>query len=228
MRLFLFLVMVVIVAETVSALDTLSFENCQNLKLNCPNDNKYSISQQKELVLSMLMTAYPDHGLVDRWNSAVKIDVAPNDAKVGEQETIKNAWVKSTTAMPSVNYNNLYFTDEEVKVRTDYGYSLGRPQNFDSGSSNCGGEGGKDQFGNCKTMYTSNSDKSSLQVFQGGVLKQTFTNLQPPNFRIANLYNITETQAESVLNIVNNINYDAYGWQSTSECCKQKCIQTKS
>lgn len=228
MKFFLYLIMATVVVELVSAVDTLSFENCPNLKLSCPNDNKYSTSQQKELVLSMLTTKYPDHGLIDRWDSAVKIEEAPSDAVRGDQETITGAWMKATTVMPSVKYGEKYFTDKNAKVRADYGYSLGRPQNFDAGLSNCGGEGSKDVLGNCKTLYSSNADKSTLQIYQDGTLRQTFANLEPPNFRIANIYNITESNAEAVLNIVNVIRYDAYVWQSTTECCNKKCVKTQS
>lgn len=228
MKFFLFLVAGIILTETVLAADTLSFENCKNLKLSCPNDNKYSLSQQKEMVLSMLTRTYPDFGLVEKWNSELKVETHPKDVRTYGQDTITYSWVKSTTAMPSIIHDDKYFVDEQAKVRTDYSYSLSKPQDFDGGYSNCGGEGNKDQYDNCRTIYSSNADKSNLEIYQDGVLRHKFTNLNPPNFKIAQLRNISTGNVESVLKIVNSIKFTSYNWQLTSECCRKSCVKTKS
>ena len=208
--------------QPVRAVDTLSIDNCPNLPVSCTylqqQAQNFSIEEQKRLVLDLLMNEYatPYHDFVESWNRDLRFASPPDGIVATSAETISDAWLETATAFPSV-YSDTIFVFDKATVMTIYGYRLDMPPNYDVGFSySCSDRepatGGR--YSDCRTIYTSNRDATTLQIYNNGqvVGDKGFT-----------LFNTSQNNyIESILTITNEIDMEHYKWQQGS-CCREGC-----
>lgn len=221
MRFLAFLFLLVLTLQNVQAIDTLTFENCENLGIqNCDEFRQLNISQEEQKKLfSSLLEIKNDmsmHDFVYDWNSKLKFDEAPNSVAPASYKTISNAWVILTGIMPSILYSNTLYSNNSGAVQTNYKYELTRPSTYFNGAWDVCGSGStssnEGEQGDCRTEYPTNWDASYVNVYLNGKLigNSTLTSFNtsssPNNF-------------ESVLSVTNKIQRNHFSWQQ-GNCCK--------
>jgi len=202
--------------EVESAEDTLSFNNCDNLNppLDCPFSSNFTLSQQKEMVLEVLMEKeeMPAHKKVQEWNFGLDVSRTPYDIQLREAGTINNAWINVTSLTPSVRFKDGLFVSNSGILRTDYDYELTKPVNYYNGVENaCGSPGRTNELNDCRTEYPSNKDMSYLTVFQNG------NNISDK--KLADFNASSNNRFESSLHIRNKILRKHWEWERGS-CCR--------
>ncbi|MFH0874723.1 MAG: hypothetical protein V1859_02210 [archaeon] len=203
------------VAET----DTLSFAYCKKIGIDCttsefPKD--IDIDREKEIILTKIMekTKPPYHNLVQLWNLNTDFLEKPADVEIVNYKTISNAWIITPAVMPSVNYNNVYYIGDSGIVLTSYNYSLSIPENYVGTTKTCDKNPVVNELNDCKTLYTGNTDETTLSIYQNNVLIG--------NNRVTEVNSEDSNSFESVLSIKNAIDIKHYKWDKTGKCCQYK------
>ena len=221
MKALLFLFLLVLTID-VSALDTLTFENCENLGIeDCEGFRELDITidEQKELFSSLLEIRDNEniHDFIFDWNTNLVFNEIPYTVTPENHKTIRDAWLILSSIMPSVLYSGTLYNNYSGFAQTNYDYELTRPATYFNGAwSRCTNNPptspNDGESGDCRTEYPENWDESYLDVY----LNNKWIGNKPlvP-------FNTTETSNnfESVLNIVNKIKRDHYKWQQ-GDCCR--------
>ena len=205
------------------AADTLSIENCRNLPVSCrylqPYTSNLTLEQQKELIITLLMdkTSSPYHSLAEDWNKKLVFEAAPENTSIAESETIRSTWVKIAAVSPSVKTSK-NIVGNQGTVMTVFGFKAEKPANYgEQNSGSCGGSQGRNEYGDCKTMYTSNKANANLQIYKNG---QMIGAEKLTKFNSSDVNNF-----EAVLTVTNNMKIKHYKW-NRGDCCKKQCGQS--
>ena len=212
--------------EVAMAVDTLSFENCQNLGFDCSSEEfqrtDLQLEQQKEYMVSRIMSKFKSHyhDIVRMWNANLKFEEPPEGVEMKSHETISNAWMIAPAVMPSVQEDGAYYVGEGGIVQTVYNYALSLPESYYGKDKTCEEPPQVNEFDDCRTIYTGNKDISQLDVYQDG---QLIGHSSLTKFR-SNQTN----SFESVLSIKNEISMDHYKWEKSGACCQYNYCCWKS
>lgn len=156
--------------------------NCNSLSGGdlaiCNSIQNTDLSQtDKDLLISDIFNlnkTNPNFDFVYQWNTNLNISNSP-DGKIYSSGTIRNAWVKVISLMPSVIENNTLYSSSSGKLLTAYSYGYQLPSGTVSGD--------------CKTSYLLSSKTEQLNVYINGNLighdkLTSFNNLnQDANFK---------------------------------------------
>lgn len=137
--------------------------DCRTLNENdryiCNYIQNNNLSQaEKDLIISDIFNlnkTTANHDFIYYWNTALKIPNNP-DNRTTNQGTIKKAWLKIITLMPSVLENNILYGSRNGKLMTAYNYSVQLP----SGRLP----------GDCRTTYSLLSKGQMLNIYLNGNL----------------------------------------------------------
>jgi len=132
--------------------------NCNSLSGGdlyiCNSIQSTNLSQaEKDLLIADIFNknkTIPDFDFIYSWNTNLNIKNSP-DNKYQSNGSIKNAWVKIISLMPSVLEDNILYIPEQVKILTRYNYDVVLP----SGTAS----------GDCKTSYSLEDKKESLDLY---------------------------------------------------------------
>ena len=132
--------------------------NCNSLSGGdlaiCNSIQNTNLSQSdKDLLISDIFNSNktsPNFDFVYQWNTNLNISTSP-DGKIYSSGTIKNAWIKIISLMPSIIENNTLYSSSAGKLLTAYNYSYQLPTAIASGD--------------CKTYYTLSSKTEQLNVY---------------------------------------------------------------
>ncbi len=220
MKVPLFLFLLVLTLD-VSALDTLTFENCENLDIGDCNGLReldLNIAEQKELLTSILESSYSNkHEFIFGWNTNLVFNEIPYTVSPENHKTIRNAWLILSSIMPSVLYSNTLYNNYTGFVQSNYGYELTRPPTYFNGAwSRCTDNPptspNEGEAGDCRTEYPQNWDETYIDVYlnNGWIGDTPLTSFNTED---------ASNHFMSVLNIVNKIQRDHYRWERGS-CCR--------
>ena len=137
--------------------------NCDNLNENetyiCNYIQNSNLTQiEKDLIISDIYNpnkTTANFDFIYYWNTALNITDSP-DNQTTSQGTIKKAWLKIITLMPSILENNTLYGSTNGKLMSAYGYNVELPTEKKSGD--------------CKTTYSLVSNTKSLNVYLNGNL----------------------------------------------------------
>ena len=209
----------------VSALDTLTFDNCENLNIgDCSGFRTLDLNtnQQKELFTSLLETDYANnYEFIFDWNSNLEFNEIPYNILPQTHKTIRDAWLILSSIMPSVLSNSTLYNNYSGFAQSNYGYDLTRPQTYFNGAwirctDNPVTSPNEGEAGDCRTEYPQNWDETYIDVY----LNYRWIG----NASLAS-FNTTDSSNHftSILNIVNKIQRDHYRWESGSCCLCDYC-----
>ena len=137
--------------------------NCNSLSGGdlaiCNSIQNTNLSQaDKDLLISDIFNSNktnPNFDFVYQWNTNLNISNSP-DGKIYSSETIKNAWIKIISLMPSIIENNTLYSSNSGKLLTAYSYNYQLPSGIVSGD--------------CNTYYSLSSRTEQLNVYINGNL----------------------------------------------------------
>ena len=219
MKVLLFFILLVLTLKVSLAIDTLTFENCENLGIkDCDGFKQLNVTvdKQKELFSSLLGIKDKEniHDFIFDWNTNLVFSEIPYTVLPENCKTIEDAWLIVSSIMPSVLYGNALYNNYSGFLQINYGYELTRPGTYFNGHWSVCGSGSTNELGDCRTEYPKNWDLSYLDVY-----------LNNRHIGNATLVKFNTTDAlnnfESVLNIANKIQREHYKWQQ-GDCCKCK------
>jgi hypothetical protein len=132
--------------------------NCQSLNQNetyiCNYIQNSNLTQiEKDLLISDIFNpnrTIPNFDFVYYWNTALNITDSPDNQATG-QGTIKHAWLKIITLMPSILENNTLYGSTQGKIMTAFNYDVELPTERISGD--------------CRTIYSLVSNTYNLDVY---------------------------------------------------------------
>ncbi|MCX6741662.1 MAG: hypothetical protein NTX24_00605 [Candidatus Pacearchaeota archaeon] len=132
--------------------------NCQGLNENdsyiCNYIQNSNLTQiEKDLIISDIYNpnkTTANFDFVYYWNTALNITDSPDNITT-DQGTIKHAWLKIMTLMPSILENNTIYGSTQGKLMSVYGYNVELPTEKESGD--------------CKTTYSLVSNTNNLDIF---------------------------------------------------------------
>ncbi|MDO8549480.1 MAG: hypothetical protein Q7S39_04915, partial [Ignavibacteria bacterium] len=116
--------------------------------------------EEKSYLLADIMSLtkhYPDHQLVQNWNSRISTTTKPDSVPVQNRGSLRNAWVKILAITPSVQSDNQLFIDTNGKIITGFNHQVQIP----SGTA----------YGDCRTERRLIEDTGSLRVYVNNVLQ---------------------------------------------------------
>lgn len=155
---------------------------------------------EKEALISSLIypaSAYANHSFVYDWNTNIQFTAPPDGMKTQDSGSIKDAWMKIISVMPSVISKDKLLTSGIGTIQTAYNYRVEMP----SGTEN----------GDCMTEYNLRSNNPALNVYLNDNL---IGNSPLTKFQGANVLNF-----KSVLNI--NVDIEARHYKNYRWCCKK-------
>jgi hypothetical protein len=137
--------------------------NCNSLSGGdlqvCNSIQGMNLSQaDKDLLISDILDqnkTTPDFYFVYQWNTNLNIPSSP-DGRTYSSGTIKNAWVKIISLMPSIIEDNTIYSSNNEKLLTAYNYNVVLPSGLEGGD--------------CWTNYGLTSKADSLSIFLNGNL----------------------------------------------------------
>lgn len=151
MKPIIFLLIFILVASSVFAIDCNSLNNkelCQEIV-----DSDLS-SLDKDYLISDIISDlknFPSHDLVREWNLDIDTSQAPDDVEKHNQGYIRNAWVKLLAVMPSVLENDTLLCSDSGEVLSAFDHDISIP----SGTMR----------GDCRTEYNLKENTGVLNVF---------------------------------------------------------------
>ena len=154
---FFFFLMVLPNLASVRAIDCSFISNhemCQEIQ------NADISDEEKAYLLADIMSftkQYPDHQLVEDWNSRISFITPPNEVQKENKGYIRNAWVKIYSVLPSVQYNNTLFIDTNGKILTGFNHDVQIPTGTASGD--------------CRTERRLIEDTGTVKVYANNVLQ---------------------------------------------------------
>ena len=158
MKFFIFLAVAFLIFPLATAFNCNSLNSGDKDICNSIQQNLDLTAEEKDLLISDIFNpnkTSPDHDFVYMWNTNLKI-TSPSDGKTYSSGTIRNAWVKILTAMPSVLENGTLYVPKNGKLQTEYNYNVILPSaryKYD-----------------CKTIYSVTGQKATLNVYLNGKL----------------------------------------------------------
>jgi len=162
--------------------------NCDNLNENetyiCNYIQNSNLTQiEKDLIISDIYNpnkTTANFDFVYYWNTALKITDSP-DNHTTSQGTIKHAWLKIISLMPSILENNTLYGSTQGKLMSAYDYNVELPTEKLSGD--------------CKTTYSLVSNTNNLDVFLNNNL------IGHDKLTSFSVLNLVDLNFQSVLNI---------------------------
>ena len=106
---------------------------------------------EKDLLISDIFNknkTYPNFDFVYSWNTNLDIS-NPSNGKTYSSGTIKNAWIEIIALMPSIIENDILYSSNTGKLRTEYNYQYVLP----SGT----------EYGDCRTDYSGADNASAAE-----------------------------------------------------------------
>ncbi|MFH1849531.1 MAG: hypothetical protein ABH879_05070 [archaeon] len=209
-----FFVLLAIALNTVVAVDTLSFANCENLGLNeCDGFRQLDmdIDEQKSLFSSLLEQNRSMHDFIFDWNTNLVFNQTPDGLLPRNHKSIRNAWLIVSAVMPSVLYDNILYNNYSGNVQTNFGYDLTRPPTYFNGLwETCSIDPPRYQ-GDCRTEHLNNWDESRLIVYlnNGLIGDSALTPFQTSS---------EDNTFSALLKVVNKIETKHYSWRE-GDCC---------
>lgn len=162
--------------------------DCRNLNGNdtyiCNYIQNSNLTQiEKDLIISDIYSpnkTTPNYDFVYYWNTALNITESP-DGKTTSEGTIKRAWLKIITLMPSVLENNTLYGSTNGNLMSAFDYNVELPT--------------KKISGDCKTKYSLASNTKTLNIYLNGNLighdkLTSFSLSEPENLNFKSVLNI--------------------------------------
>src|SRR3989338_1145528 len=116
--------------------------------------------EEKAYLLADIMSLtkqYPDHQLVENWNTRIPLTTPPNEVQKKNSGSIRNAWVTLFAVIPSVQYDTALFIDTNGKILTGFNHAVQIP----SGTA----------YGDCRTERRLIEDTGTLKVYVNNILQ---------------------------------------------------------
>lgn len=177
------------------AFDCNSIENtaeCNELK-----------SINESLIANFIYTSsfFADHKTIQDYNS----QIITNQPTYNKQSSgsIKDAWVEIFSINPSVKLNDIIYVPNNIKVRTDYGYSINIPETYYNSNKKDGQV--------CERIYYLDSQSASLNIYANSQYKS--------NSKISNIFLTSDADIKAVLTIFARIRVREYDWDRY--CCRR-------
>ncbi len=246
-KIILFLFFVVIVFAEANAIgDTLSLENCEEMKLDLAFCHKikavsekknFNLVEQKEEILKYFSKGgiTPQYDDVYNWNKNLIFDTSSPDNKakanklcthIGSKRCIDNAWVSVFSIKPSFFEKNTLYINNNGSVQIGFNYNLSHPPDISAGGDRCQTyEPDTNIYGDCRSEFR-HEDFSTLSVKQNNVylineytLKNKNNNLFFPFETFSD-----ENEFSAELNIINRVYKKYWKWEKGSVCgCARSC-----
>lgn len=117
----------------------------------------------ENLIANLIYTSHlrPDYASIENYNSGIMVSEPPFNTAVYSIEIIRAAWVKILTISPSLLYKGIIFVPGNVNVRTEYGYNIILPDNFETSDVS---------EPVCKIVYSLDSQSDKLDILLNDVL----------------------------------------------------------
>jgi hypothetical protein len=183
--------------------------NCNSLSGGdyyvCSSIQNTNLSQtDKDLLISDIFNknkTSPDFDFIYSWNTNLNIPNSP-DGKTTSSGTIRNAWVKIIFLTPSVIENNVLYSTNTGKLRTEYNYGYILPSGKESGD--------------CKTDYSLSGNTATLKVYLNNNL---IGNQKISSFSIPENYNDLSFKSELNIQVNYRVTHYRYKWINNYKKC---------
>ena len=222
-----FLIFMMLSSAMTMAIDTLSFENCENLQLDCEGANPLlPLGKQKEEVMRMLFKdkPLPAFDYITFWNDYNPYYSTPEGIEPQSAGSINNSFVMISAADHSVVDKGIEYGAEKGRIVVQYGYNLSVPEDdiAQEGSVCSTGEPGdyfggpkENKLGECATKYTNSKDRTYLEVSQDGVKISAGPREEYDYARLLRYpYTLSkQSRFDAKVNIIHDLTTEHYEWE---------------
>ncbi|MFH1972793.1 MAG: hypothetical protein ABIJ18_04930 [archaeon] len=164
-KFFLFFLILLIPLATAHPCDLTQDLQCQEIQ----NLNLTDL-EKEQLYQSITATDYPNHDLIQSYNSAIQFSTPPENTQIHSTSYIRNAWLEIATIMPSIILNDSLYSKETGNILTAYNFQIQLPNNTDT------------------EKYSLQSQEAQLNIYQnnqliGSSTLQSYTISEDTEFR---------------------------------------------
>jgi len=215
----------------VYAVDLLTFENCDNLGMECPEDWNLTIEEQKDFVITMLSEKeiQPKHNFVRSWNTNIIAKEPPDGVNSVSDGTIEKAWLV-IDVLPSVRANDFLFVNNKGSIHTFYGVDFEELEDYTDNSdyaNECGkGSTNSDSFGSgdCRTLYHNEQKIADIYYHLDDVQIGKSTANTGSNHDLME-YDLNKEKAtfKTTMQFSHQFDVEHWKWEKESCCVWKKC-----
>lgn len=117
---------------------------------------------EKDIILSHLLYQNinsPNHSFIEDYNLNIEVIEPPENTTIYNSREIKNAWFSFLAIFPAVYEEDILYVPENIKLRSEYDYSVQIPENYVARRYP------QQSSGDCKRLYRLTSEEAIVNYY---------------------------------------------------------------